>query len=213
LFSRYTAASFARIWELAARRGVNLEGVLSWAFEFENQPWFAGYRQLATNGVDLPVLNVFRLFAKLGPDRHAAESSAQVTLETLMADGVRGELDVGVLATRTAQGGIALLLWNYHDDDVPGPDAAVHVDIRGLRARGAGATVWRVDATHANAFSAWRTMGAPIAPDATQYRELELASQMHEEAVPTAAGRKHGVSVDVSVPRQGVALLLVPGNR
>ncbi|HJO66605.1 MAG TPA: beta-xylosidase, partial [Sphingomonas sanguinis] len=48
MYSSYTAASFARIWELAERRHVNLEGVLSWSFEFENQPWFAGYRQLAS---------------------------------------------------------------------------------------------------------------------------------------------------------------------
>jgi xylan 1,4-beta-xylosidase len=135
LYSSYTAASFARIWELAAKRGVNLEGVLSWSFEFENQPWFAGYRQLATNGVDLPVLNVFRLFAQLGTERLTATSSAQVPLETLMSDGVRGGADVGALATRRAGGEIAVLVWNYHDDDVPGPDAAVHVDVRALRIR------------------------------------------------------------------------------
>ncbi len=68
MYSSYTAASFARIWELAEKQRVNLEGVLTWAFEFEDQPWFAGYRQLSTNGIDLPVLNVFRLFAKLGPN-------------------------------------------------------------------------------------------------------------------------------------------------
>ena len=45
--------------------GVNLEGALTWAFEFENQPPFAGFRQLASNGIDLPVLNVFRMFGKM----------------------------------------------------------------------------------------------------------------------------------------------------
>jgi xylan 1,4-beta-xylosidase len=67
MYSSYTAASFARLWELARKRHVNLEGAVSWSFEFEDQPWFAGYRQLATNGVDLPVLNVFRLFASWAP--------------------------------------------------------------------------------------------------------------------------------------------------
>ena len=66
LYSSYTAASYARLWELARRRDVDLEGALTWAFTFVGQPWFAGYRQLATNGVDLPVLNVFRLFSRLG---------------------------------------------------------------------------------------------------------------------------------------------------
>ena len=120
MYSSYTAASFARIWELARQRHVNLEGVLSWAFEFENQPWFAGYRQLATNGVNLPVLNVFRLFARLGPERVAADSSAAGAARADPAEGVRGETDVGTLATRPPNGSVAVLIWNYHDDDLPG---------------------------------------------------------------------------------------------
>lgn len=90
MYSSYTAASFARIWELAERRKINLEGVVSWSFEFEDQPWFAGYRQLSTNGVDLPVLNVFRLFAQLGETRLATTNDAQVPLDVLMKDGVQG---------------------------------------------------------------------------------------------------------------------------
>jgi xylan 1,4-beta-xylosidase len=209
LYSSYTAASFARIWELAAQRGVNLEGVLSWAFEFENQPWFAGYRQLATNGVDLPVLNVFRLFAKLGTERVAARSSGQVPLAVAMRDGVRGDADVGVLATRDEHGAIAILLWNYHDDDLPGPDAAVHVDIRSLPARpGARAKLWRIDGTHANSYAAWRRLGAPLTPDAAQYRELELAATLREESLPVS-GRRRDAGIDVVIPRQGVALLVL----
>ena len=63
LYSSYTAASFARMYELAARHQVNLQGALTWAFEFEDQPYFAGFRQLASNGIDLPVLNVFRMLS------------------------------------------------------------------------------------------------------------------------------------------------------
>ncbi|HEX2853889.1 MAG TPA: beta-xylosidase [Opitutaceae bacterium] len=66
MYSSYTAASFARKHLLADKHGVNFEGALTWAFEFEDQPYFAGFRALATNGVDLPVLNVFRMFSKMG---------------------------------------------------------------------------------------------------------------------------------------------------
>lgn len=62
MYSSYTAASYARIYDIAENTGVNIEGAVSWSFEFEDQPWFAGFRDLATNGVDKPVLNVFRLF-------------------------------------------------------------------------------------------------------------------------------------------------------
>jgi xylan 1,4-beta-xylosidase len=55
MYSSYTAASFARKYDLAQSRGVNLAGAVTWAFEFEDQPWFRGFRDLATNGVDKPV--------------------------------------------------------------------------------------------------------------------------------------------------------------
>src|SRR2546426_8508739 len=41
---------------------------------------------------------------------------------------------IGALATRTAQGKVAVLLWYYHDDDLPGPDATLSVRLKGLRA-------------------------------------------------------------------------------
>jgi xylan 1,4-beta-xylosidase len=212
MYSSYTAASFARIWDLAVKRGVNLEGVLTWAFEFENQPWFAGYRQLSTNGVDLPVLNVFRMFARLGPERITASSSAQIPLEQIVADGVRGETDVGVLATRSPQGEVAVLIWNYHDDDVPGPDAAVHLTIAGLKPKAAGsATLWRVDGANANAFAAWQRIGAPQSPNATQYQELEKASELVPQPLLPVRVRLGARSFDLAVPRQGVVLIVI-GN-
>jgi xylan 1,4-beta-xylosidase len=210
MYSSYTAASFARIWELAARRNVNLHGALTWAFEFEDQPWFAGYRQLSSNGVDLPVLNVFRLFAKLGEERLTATSDAQLPLDRVMADGVRGAADIGTIATRTADGKVAILLWHYHDDDVPGPTASVKLSLRGVK-RGAGgrATVWRVDGANANAFSAWKKMGSPIAPDDAQYLQLEKASVMMPETLALAGGAGGSATAALDLPRQGVALVVL----
>jgi xylan 1,4-beta-xylosidase len=208
MYSSYTAASFARIWELAAKRKVNLEGVLSWSFEFEDQPWFAGYRQLSTNGVDLPVLNVFRMFAQLGETKLATTNAAQIPLDTVMAQGVQGAADIGSIATRTADGKVALLLWHYHDDDVAGPDAQVTIDLKGLKGVPANASLWRVDRDHANAFAAWQKMGSPQSPDQNQYVKLEAASKMQAEQVAVSRGGK-GASMALRLPRQGVALLVL----
>ncbi len=210
MYSSYTAASFVRIWELAQKRGVNLEGVLTWAFEFENQPWFAGYRQLSSNGVNLPVLNVFRMFAQLGPERIAASSDAQLPLETVIADGVRGDADVGVLATRDPSGRVTVLLWHYHDDDVKGPDAAVKLHVGGVRRLAKRrATLWRVDGQNANAFAAWQAMGSPASPNAKQYLELEKASELVAETLIWRNARGTGAVFDLTLPRQGVALLVL----
>jgi xylan 1,4-beta-xylosidase len=209
LYASYTAASYARLWELARERHVNLDGALTWAFTFVGQPWFAGYRQLATNGVDLPVLNVFRMFARLGPDQVAANSSSEVPLAKILSDGVHDAPDVGVLATRGESGRVDILLWHYHDDDVPGPPAEIHLSLTGLapglerRAR-----VWRVDRDHGDAFTAWKTMGSPPTPTKQQVDRLTRASRVLPLPLPIPPSARNGsVSFERRLPRQSVELI------
>src|SRR5262245_30704322 len=113
MYSSYTAASFARKHDLAEKHGVSLEGALTWAFEFEDQPPFAGFRVMASNGIDLPVLNVFRMFAKMTGKRVAAESDGAVPLDVIVKGGVRDKPDVAALASLDA-GKLCVLVWHYH---------------------------------------------------------------------------------------------------
>src|SRR4029079_4396854 len=179
MYSSYTAASFARKHELADKHGVNLEGALTWAFEFENHPYFAGFRALASNGLDLPVLNVFRMFGKMGGKRVAVRSSGDAGVEAIMKDGARGQPAVSALASLEGKK-LSVMAWHYHDDDLPGPDAAVALPVTGLpRASGeARLSQYRIDETHSNSFAAWKRMGSPIAPDEKQYAELDAAGKL-----------------------------------
>jgi xylan 1,4-beta-xylosidase len=211
MYSSYTAAVFAREHDLAAKHGVKLEGALTWAFEFEDQPYFAGFRALASNGLDLPVLGVFRMFGKMGGRRVAAESSADPGLEAIVRDGVRGAPDVSALAALEPRK-LTVLLWHYHDDDVPGPAAAVDLSLAGLPlARGeARLHHYRIDETHGNAFAAWKRMGSPIAPNEKQYAELEKAGQLASmEAPPTVTVEGGRVRLPIELPRQAVSLLVL----
>ncbi len=142
MYSSYTAASFSREYELAASYGVNLQGALTWAFEFENQPPFAGFRQVASAGIDLPVLNVFRMFGKMSGQRVAVESTSGLSAKTIFASGVRGNPDVSALASLSDHQ-LAVLVWHYHDDDVPGPDAQVDLSLNHLPFPDGNATVTR----------------------------------------------------------------------
>jgi xylan 1,4-beta-xylosidase len=211
MYSSYTAASFARKHDLAAKHGVNLEGAVTWAFEFEDQPYFAGFRALASNGVDLPVLNVFRMFGKMGGQRVAVQSSADAGLEAIMKDGVRGTADVSALASLEGKK-LTVMAWHYHDDDVPGPEAAVAVTVTGLPVASGEARVthYRIDETHSNSFAAWKRMGSPIAPNEKQYAELEAAgklARMEEPATVRIVGGQ--VLVPVALPRQAVSLIVL----
>jgi xylan 1,4-beta-xylosidase len=212
VYSSYTAASFARKHDLADLHGINLEGAVTWAFTFEDQPYFAGFRQLASNGLALPVLNVFRMYARMGPDRVHAASDHQVPLADIVRDGVRGRPDVGVLASRSGTE-VAVMVWHYHDDDLPGPEASVRLQLDGLPAdlRHARVTHHRVDHDHSNAYAEWLRMGSPGAPNAQQYARLEQSSALATLAgSPTAVGVSDGTAtVAFQLPRQGVSLIVL----
>ena len=207
MYSSYTAASFARKHELAARHGVNLQGALTWAFEFEDQAWFAGFRQLASNGVEMPVFNVFRMFSRMHGRRVRAVSSRQLSLDEILAKGVRGQPDVGVMASR-GDNELAVLVWHYHDDDVAGPDASVRLDLVGLPRGTLAVTHFRIDETHSNSYAAWRRMGSPIAPDKAAWDELSAAAQLATLDTPEIRVRAGKAHLAFTLPRQGVSLLV-----
>jgi xylan 1,4-beta-xylosidase len=211
MYSSYTAAVFARIHDLAARHGVNAEGALTWAFEFEDQPYFPGFRALATNGIALPVLNVFRMFSRMPEERVAVTSSSEMPLDAIVAGGVRGAPDVSALASRDSRR-VAILVWHYHDDDVAGPDADVRLETSGLPAHVHEAllTHYRVDQGHSNAYAAWNAMGAPVAPDPGQYAQLKAEGALAVFEEPTRVPVANGaVSLGFALPRQGVSLVVL----
>lgn len=210
MYSSYTAASFARKHDLAGKHGVDLRGALTWAFEFEDQPYFAGFRVLASNDIDLPVLNVFRMFALMDGTRVAAQSSAQVALDAVIADGVRNEPDVGVMATKAGDQ-VAILVWHYHDDDIAGPVASVDVQVSGLMWKEEVClTQYRVDGTLSNAFAKWKSLGSPQEPDEEQYEELVAASRLATVGSPKRVEVRDGiVTLRFDLPRQAVSLLVL----
>lgn len=211
MFSSYTAAVFARKHLLAERHGVNLMGALTWAFEFEDQAYFAGFRALATNGIDLPVLNVFRMMAKMTGTRVLSESTGDRGVDDMMRDGVRGAPDVGALAS-LAPGKLTVLAWHYHDDDVAGPDANVRLALDGIpmAAGQARVTHYRIDDTHSNAYAEWKRLGSPLAPTRLQYNTMEAAGQLARldaPAVTTIA--KGSTALTFTLPRQAVSLVVI----
>lgn len=210
MYSSYTAASFARKLDLADQTGVNFEGALTWAFEFEDHPLFAGFRSLATGGIDKPVLNVFRMFSKMGGMRLSAESDGAVGLGEILKEGVRGKPDVSALASLD-DGKLAVMAWHYHDDDLLGPDADIRLMFENLPAAFEKAEIrhYRIDRDHSNAYTLWQSMGSPQNPTPDQYAQLEKAGQLAEIApyeIALAKGDRR--ALQFTLPRQGVSLLI-----
>ena len=209
MYSSYTAASFARKLALADKHGVNLEGALTWAFEFEDQPYFAGFRSLASNGLDKPVLNVFRMFARMGGARIPVRSDGEIPLDIITRRGVREKPDVAAIASLDS-GRVTVLLWHYHDDDEPGAEAAVELSLEHLPVPAGELTLrhHRIDGEHSNAFAAWQRLGAPPQPTPEQYSQLEAAGHLQLLEPPGKVQVEQGKAIlRVVLPRQAVSLV------
>jgi xylan 1,4-beta-xylosidase len=206
LYGAYTVEQIMRTYELARAAGVEIEGAVTWAFLFEGFPYFEGFRDLATNGIDKAVLNAFRMLGMLGGSWLEAKSSHAVSLAEVITNGVRQAPDVNAAATRD-DGGVSILLWHYHDDDVPGPAAEIALEVDGLPDTTMSLRHHRMDSSHSNAYAVWHAMGSPQSIGADAYRQLDAAGKLaliEQEAISPSGGvfRRN-----VSLPRQGVSLL------
>jgi xylan 1,4-beta-xylosidase len=217
LYGVSVAEATALARELAKRNGVNLQGAVTWAFEFEDQPIFAGFRELATGGmadgvdylVDKPVLNVFRMMGMMGGDYVSVTSSGALPVEQVVTDSVRAAPDVDAIATRS-QHRVDVLLWNYHDDDVAAEAAKVLLAVKNIPARGVRVQRFLMDGQHSNAYAVWQKMGSPQQPSAEQFLELQRAGKLEAVGSSAAVATKSGrAELDLTLERQGVMLVRV----
>jgi xylan 1,4-beta-xylosidase len=211
-YGAYELAVMKHSLELEAELGVKLGGVLTWAFTFPGTAYFAGYRVLATNGIDLPVLSAFKLLGRLDGTRLPLTSSGALKLDDILMNGVRDQPEIDGLATQNGAA-IQVLLWNYHDVIASVTTTPVHLTIHLPDGFGPYARIshLRADELHGDAYTVWRAQGAPASPSAAQIADLQRAMEP-SSFVPdrtVAIGESRSVELDFDLPRFGVSLLTI----
>ncbi len=215
MYSSYTAASFVRKMDLALLHDVNLKGALSWAFQFEDQPYFAGFRSLATNGINKPVFNVFRMFSMMEGERLKVTSDYEIPLDEIIEKSVRGNPDVSAIASKNGDM-IFIMAWHYHDDDTIGPTADIHLELSGLDIEKGIIDIKRylIDKTHGNSYTSWLQMGSPQDPDPAQINELNEKSELEETAYKGAEKiRRNSLLLNDRLERQAVVLYVIEAKK
>jgi xylan 1,4-beta-xylosidase len=207
MFSSYVASSVAKVYELTDGSDANLRGILSWAFTFENQPWFAGFRELATHGVDKPVLNTFRMLGMMSGDRVVVTTDEPVRAVEVIEKGVRERPDINALAAR-GEDNLTVMIWNYHDDDLPADAAEIELSIDGLPDGRILAHHYRVDREFSNSFEEWKRMGRPQEVSDDEYQQIEKSGQLQLLHAPQWLSSNDGrTTIPFSLPRQGVSFI------
>lgn len=209
LYAAYTATAMKGLFDLKDESKVDLAAMLSWSFEFEGKDYFEGFRTLATNGIDKPILNLFRMAGLMSGDRVETESTGQIPVAEILKSGVRQSPDVDAFATKAVRQA-TVMVWNYHDDDLPAPGAKVKVTIAGIPQDVTRVMLehYRIDETHSNAYTVWKEMGSPQSPTAEQYARLKQAGQLELLTSPRWLDADSGsVTVEMELPRQAISLL------
>lgn len=207
MYSSYTAASFAQLYRMKRKFNVNLTGAVSWSFEFENQPLFAGFRDLSTNGIDKPVLNVFRMFGMMKGKMLEVNNSNTISLQTLIDSSVRNRPYVDAIATADGHN-MYIMLWNYHDDDSNKMNAFIKLALQKLPIKSVIVNSYLVDKNHSNSYTLWKKMVAPQKATEKQFYELQKSAQLQKVISEKKLEVINGtLNYQLNLQAQGVAFL------
>lgn len=206
VYPSYTASSFAKIFELMDEYNVNLLGALTWAFEFEDQEWFAGFRELASNGVDKPVMNIFRMFGMMRGQRVRVDGNPYPA-KKVIKEGIRNQPDINAFACADEKE-VTIMVWNYHDDDILVEINDIELIVKNIPEGPALMHHYRVDQEFSNSHTMWQKLGSPQQPLPEQYRQVEEAGHLKLFTSPQwIAGKREGTHIRFALPRQGVSFI------
>jgi xylan 1,4-beta-xylosidase len=146
----------------------------------------------------------------MGRQRVSVNVPSMIPVDDIIAHGVRGEPDVGAVASLDeTKSKLTILVWNFHDVAEGYEDErAVKLTIRGLRGDGQPrAREYSIDEHSGNAYTAWLAMGSPQPPSAEQIGKLHAASKMYPVDRDTARTATGDLALDLVLPRQSVKLI------
>jgi xylan 1,4-beta-xylosidase len=169
-YPTFIASLVKQILDLTNRYPNPIERITTWAFYFEGKRYFEGNRALITNDdIEKPVLNIFRMFSKLGKSR--VKLISQIENHDLKKD--HPFLVVDGIATLD-DNLISIMLWHQTDEWWQEGSCFVDVLINHIPFSGT-ATLrhFRIDKDHSNAHSTWIAEGSPQTPSLDQVKKIK----------------------------------------
>lgn len=168
-------------------------------YEVPQQFDFEGKRTVHTlNGFHKPLLNGYKLLAKLGG-------------ELVQADVEPADRDVTVVAARDGAKRLTVLITRFdgsqwHNDGAE-QSVRLHLSTGWTQSRDAEITHWRIDERHSNAYSVFRDMGSPKQPTAEQIQMIRQRMDLQTVEPPSRRTVGAELDLDVKLPSNAVSLI------
>jgi len=166
-----------------------------WTFSdvFEEQgivktPFYGGFGLIAEGNIPKASFNIFHLLHRLGDERIPLDSDS-------------------ALATRRADGSVAIALWNYAAPEETGAQQDYTIAFSGLSGA-ADVRITTLDATHGSPLALWESMGRPSFPTREQQQKLREAGEL-----PDASKQMVSSGTPVTVRLQPKSLALIELKR
>jgi len=114
--------------------------------------------------------------------------------------------DINALASKD-KNGVSIMVWNYHDDDLPAKASQVRINVSGLSPSKVLVKEYRIDKENSNSYEVWKSMGSPQNPTQEQCETLVKAGALKIFTSPLPADTRNGyINLKLNLPRQGVSL-------
>ncbi len=211
-YASFVAAGFDKVSRYA--RGVNWDlRLLTWAFMFVGERCFEGTRTFSTQGVDKAILNLFRMYARMGTQELQFESSqARDPLKYADAFGRAEGSDIDGFATLSGSTSLEILVYNHHDDWDRDDECTIDLEVANLAFDSPELRLehYRIDGSHSNAYAEWVRQGRPDYPAPGQLEALRARSGLELLEPPKTIRPENGtLRLSFELPVHGISLLLL----
>ena len=215
-YPSFVAATFDKAGRYARQHQWDLR-FLTWAFMFVGERCFEGTRAFSTQGIDKPILNLFRMYARMGHEEVLLESTGARDAVEAGGSGERDSLpDISGFATHSGGKSLEVLLYNHHDDWDHHGDYPVGVTITNLpfETREVVLRHYRIDGSHSNAHSEWVRQGKPMYPAPGQRAAIKAREGLELLEAPRTITLEGGtLAVNFNLPVHAISLLLITPTR
>ena len=156
---------------------------------------FEGQRALFTaEEIEKPIFNAFRLLGKLGNERLQFEAA--------------GNKNINGLATRHGDA-IQIMVYNFNQNVTDRESEKAELIVRLPSSKLYRLSHYRIDETHSNAYSVWKSLGKPLIPNNDQMNQIRSREGLELlEPVSTIRPSNNNFSIPLVLPHHSVSLLI-----